>query len=527
MKLDFKRLKKLHSDESCTVFQHEDGHEIKIAHSGLSKKMKTQLDEIPGYFSGGFIEDKNRIKEANEEAKRKVEASKPKTPKGPSRKAISYDDAMYNLTHKDDPGFVPRGYYEGDLVTQNADEEAGGFPPLSPESVQAMQKLSNPTNQITELPSISQDLEQTDASSPTIAVPQQAQAAPQMPQTNNQIEGIKQEAAALGAEGRAEVGAANRFQKQMEDLQIDHQNQTLQVASDLEAAVKDYGDGHIDPNHFWKDKGIVGKASTMIGLILGGISAGVTGGPNPAMAMLNKLIDNDIEAQKADLGKKQNVIAALQHQYNNIMDATNAAKAMKLEVFKAELQKAASSSKDPLARARALQAQGAIEQQQLALVQPIAMRQTLLNQTAKGNISPEQAVTMLPKEDQVRANEAMLKYNEGRAAMAQTDKLLDEMANEQTWERTLGSPLQSREVYKSKMVGLVSALKPVFGNITSTDMETIERAAIKFNDDADTIDKKKAMLRDLTAAKIQAYEQQLKGLGIAIPKPTGFTPLKK
>lgn len=52
-------------------------------------------------------------------------------------------------------------------------------------------------------------------------------------------------------------------------------------------------------NDLFNDKSTVGKASTLFGLILGGAGSGLTGQPNAVLQMMNKLIDNDLEAQKA------------------------------------------------------------------------------------------------------------------------------------------------------------------------------------------------------------------------------------
>lgn len=47
MKIDFKKFKKLESDEKSTTLQHEGGHTLKIAHKGLSEEHRKELDELP------------------------------------------------------------------------------------------------------------------------------------------------------------------------------------------------------------------------------------------------------------------------------------------------------------------------------------------------------------------------------------------------------------------------------------------------------------------------------------------------
>lgn len=59
--LDLSRFKKVSSDKKTTTLRHAKGHEIHIAHSGLTPKMKEQLDCLPHYDEGGkvgrFVDD--------------------------------------------------------------------------------------------------------------------------------------------------------------------------------------------------------------------------------------------------------------------------------------------------------------------------------------------------------------------------------------------------------------------------------------------------------------------------------------
>lgn len=50
---DFSKFKKMSSDNKMTILKHKDGHELRIAHSGLSKKMKDDLDKLPIHEADG------------------------------------------------------------------------------------------------------------------------------------------------------------------------------------------------------------------------------------------------------------------------------------------------------------------------------------------------------------------------------------------------------------------------------------------------------------------------------------------
>lgn len=73
MKLDLKRFKKIDSDDKITTLQHENGHQIKIYHKGLSDEHRDELEKLPVHKAKGGL------------------MSKPSKPKGD----LSYPKASY------------------------------------------------------------------------------------------------------------------------------------------------------------------------------------------------------------------------------------------------------------------------------------------------------------------------------------------------------------------------------------------------------------------------------------------------
>ena len=51
--LDLSKLKKVSSDKDSTTFSHADGHSVKVAHSGLSPKMRKEMEAIPIHAAEG------------------------------------------------------------------------------------------------------------------------------------------------------------------------------------------------------------------------------------------------------------------------------------------------------------------------------------------------------------------------------------------------------------------------------------------------------------------------------------------
>ena len=105
----------------------------------------------------------------------------------------------------------------------------------------------------------------------------------------------------------SDVNQAEVIRKQQEleqEAQIKAQAQQEAAAHDLEARnmAKQLASKTIDPEHYWNSKSTAGKIMATIGLMLGQVSAGLTkSGVNPALVMLNKAIDDDINSQKEDM----------------------------------------------------------------------------------------------------------------------------------------------------------------------------------------------------------------------------------
>jgi hypothetical protein len=154
----------------------------------------------------------------------------------------------------------------------------------------------------------------------------------------------RQGAQALGAEGaaKAELGSDQSVilkQQQTEALEL--QNAQLQARAQMNAEIdkqaKDIADQKIDPHRLWNSKSAGQQAASLIGIVLGGIGAGMSGGPNMALQVIDKQIERDINAQTAELGKKENLLSALFRKYGNLEQAQGMARVFKTEAYAREL----------------------------------------------------------------------------------------------------------------------------------------------------------------------------------------------
>ncbi len=133
------------------------------------------------------------------------------------------------------------------------------------------------------------------------------------------------------------ISKADQIEKSRLSQTRDAQAQIGQLESDI-------SNTKVDPSHFWNSKNTASKVSTGLGLILGGIGAGLTGGPNLAAQFLQRNIERDLEAQRADLGKKENLLGYMYKKYGNIQDASAASRAYLMTVIAGQTGLAAARS---------------------------------------------------------------------------------------------------------------------------------------------------------------------------------------
>lgn len=96
---------------------------------------------------------------------------------------------------------------------------------------------------------------------------------------------------------------------------------------------QDLSNGHIQPKTYrdlYNSKDTLGKVGTLFGLLLAGAGSGLNHQPNAVMEMMDKQIQNDLEAQKTDQSNKQNWFKlSLEHTKNQATNALTNSEAYK------------------------------------------------------------------------------------------------------------------------------------------------------------------------------------------------------
>lgn len=137
---------------------------------------------------------------------------------------------------------------------------------------------------------------------------------------------------------------------------------------------QDIASGEISADKWWHSRSAAQQVAGTIGLILGGIGQAFGGGENQAKALIDKSIAQDIDAQKANLGKKQTLLGDLMRQGYSIQDAEKLATAHAQAVYQGALAKGAAQTGTANAAAIAQKTIADLKGSQLSQTQEVMQR---------------------------------------------------------------------------------------------------------------------------------------------------------
>jgi len=301
----------------------------------------------------------------------------------------------------------------------------------------------------------------------------------------------------------------------MQAHQASYQEHLGQLDNERKSLASDIQNGHIDPQHYWNSKSTGSQISTVLGLIVGGL-----GGPdNQAINFLNKNIDNDINAQKAELGKKENLLSMNLQQFGNLHAAEAATRLMSQDIAGQQMLAMAQRSGSAQAINRANAMWGAHLQSSAPEAARIA-NVAALGKLAKTN--PEAAIS-IGIQDPAERKEARTQL-ENATKLANVHKTIDsitkELAANQTAAARFGDPIQSRrniERLKAELVPLIMESNPSKRLTEESARLEIEPLIQGFMDNPDTASKLTASLHRL-ADTHSDKPTILDGRGIPYPK---------
>jgi hypothetical protein len=356
--------------------------------------------------------------------------------------------------------------------------------PSDADSLQNLQQLGsvNPPDQPTP------EATPQDISQPT---PQQA------PMLAPSTKGLEEQRAGVVAQGNAESAgaqkeaqissdAANATQQQAKTYEQNSQA----IDAELKNSIQDIHTGQIDPDRYWNNMGTTGKIATTIGLIVGGLGRGLTGSRNLPLEILNKHIDDDIEAQKSQLGQKKTVLEANLNRFQNLNQATKMTQLMGQTYALYKLHEAAAQTNDPVAKARALQLVGGLDQQIEQSKQQLALQQTLLG----GNVDPAVQVRLkVPEKQQPEAYKALDEQREIQSLRNNVLQSIDKIGNS-----AMTGAMSPRDTESAKQAFIGKLIKLSEGRFNQEAAQNLAAGIFpRLGDAASTIKNKRARAQQL------------------------------
>jgi hypothetical protein len=340
-KLDFSKFKKVEGTARYTVFQDSDGNLLRLNHKTVDKQHAKDLQKLPfkKFSNGGLVSKKDAqnmarsmrgerqltsLKEnyseerENRKKKRKEsQESRIKRLEEALQKRFGYSDGNDGkpieepVAGPENPVDSTQSPIMQELV---ADAMVGPQSTISPEQLQQTiagldseeQQPPVPQEQQPPVPQGQQMMEQQQ--------PQFTQPGQRMPDERAVMSdldtAVKEQRKiaddiAKKAKDYAEVQNTVRAAEMENIKNLDNErNAVREQLQNLSSDLNNLKNTKIDPSRVWGEPGSARRITATIGLILGGF-----GGPNnPAMNVLNKLVEQDIRAQEANLANQRNVL---------------------------------------------------------------------------------------------------------------------------------------------------------------------------------------------------------------------------
>lgn len=463
--LNISKMKKVAGDDKSTTFLHPDGHQMVIAHSGVSALQRNQLAKLPFHkmADGGDTSDGETLGSAigyPGSPKPKPQQPKMMANGGDSTLPPELADIPQDNTPPD-PHDAGGGYWQAD-PNSSAANNAGSFvghtigagvsaakniasdiakPALGAvgDFIKGAVGVNDANASIPPEAETGQSSAQPDAAPSQQAQPDQAPPSSPPPASGNFADAYAQGQRAIDEQAKIESAKAKaNAEIQSQDLinrnslNSDIQEHFQNFAGHQSDLMDDYAAGHIDPNHYMASMSDGQKAAAGIGLLLGGFASARTG-HNAAMDVINKQIDRDIESQRANQDTKKTLLGANQALYHDQQITDNQTRVNMNDIYDHKIQLAASQQGTPQAKAAADAAHAQFAIQNNQLLQQNAIRAAVMGRMHQGGSGLSaidlQNAGLIPPAD---ADKEQKSIDAQKRAIANTTELFNKMDQEQT-----------------------------------------------------------------------------------------------
>lgn len=202
-----------------------------------------------------------------------------------------------------------------------------------------------------------------------------------------------QKNAQLQSQGLAQDAAINaQYIQDQQKRQADFQVAQKAIQDQNTELFNNVRDSKIDPNRLWNNADTGQKIAAGLGLIFGGIGAGMTHSTNQAAEFLQKSIDRDVEAQKTDSSNNMNLYKLGLEKYKDAQSAEQFAQLQASTILAAKIQQTAQKIGSSQALAVAQQAIGELHMKYDPIRNDLALKQVALNYGQQQQNAPQQGV---------------------------------------------------------------------------------------------------------------------------------------
>lgn len=315
------------------MIQHPDGSLFKVAKGGLTAKNLQQIQKLPKTKK---MADGGEVEEEDDES-------------AGDKKPLEIEPVV---SAESEQGSQPAP--AGNAPTAGSDAFVGPMPVQGPRNVPSDSPLRNPLG----IPGpVGQVLGQGEAAQTEIGRAKSKE--------SEQVAGAYQQF--LNTQPSATTMAAQQ------KLINDQMTANITGRNNLTKAIND---GTIDPHRLWNNMSTPAKITSMISVFLGGVGGAMTHQPNQALAMFNHSIDQDIEAQRADLGKKETLLSRNLQEYGDLKQAEMATRLQYNTVLQAQVAKIAAQSGVPIQIQQSKLLNTEMEKQALPMLNQLSLAQT-------------------------------------------------------------------------------------------------------------------------------------------------------
>lgn len=331
--------------------------------------------------------------------------------------------------------------------------------------------------------------------------------------------GITQSALAqqTGQEQAAKLIGENVIAQQK--AQQDYEENAKDITAENNHLFDNIKNGKIDPNQYWNNQSTGSKIAATLGVILGGLSGGITGkGDNPGLAMLQSHIQRDIDAQKDNLTNQTNLYKIGLERYRDERSARQFATLQANTLLQGQLAKVAANTNSQQVVGQMNQMIGQLGVQNASIRSDLAIKQAAMQSmngpqaNQPGGVDPNKvrlliAAGVVPKEEVPKVMKEYDDYEKLQKTLDHTDNVFKQAQANSTyseralphWTPTIRDKSKQYEAVTDAWLGNIT--KDTEGRVTPADIELMKASLPKAGDSPELVKTKLNNIKDMIRQK--------------------------